>query len=213
MYQDYKDLLSAFHAHGVRYLIVGGYAVIFHAQPRFTKDIDLFIKADVANAQATYAALAEFGAPLEGIRPEEFADRSSFFRFGRDPRGVDILPDLPGVDFDAAWERRVEGVPDAATGLTAFFISKDDLIAAKLASGRTRDLADVEDICAGSQSVEPANPGKEPLNRHRAVAPASNSASGKGSFAQRAADPCRARCGYLSRPELRRMYNRRGHGR
>ena len=58
MYQDYKDLLSAFHAHGVRYLIVGGYAVIFHAQPRFTKDIDVFIKADVANAQATYAALA-----------------------------------------------------------------------------------------------------------------------------------------------------------
>jgi len=63
MYQDYKDLLSAFHVHGVRYLIVGGYAVIYHAQPRFTKDIDLFIKADLANAQATYAALAAFGAP------------------------------------------------------------------------------------------------------------------------------------------------------
>jgi hypothetical protein len=63
MYQDYKDLLSAFHAHGVR-LIVGGYAVIFHAQPRFTKDLDLFIKADPPNSQATYAALAAFGAPL-----------------------------------------------------------------------------------------------------------------------------------------------------
>src|ERR1035441_10115254 len=78
MYQDYKDLLSAFHAHGVRYLIVGGYAVIFHAQPRFTKDIDLFIGADPANARATYAALASFGAPLEDIRPEEFADPGSF---------------------------------------------------------------------------------------------------------------------------------------
>jgi len=95
MYQDYKDLLSAFHAHGVKYLIVGGYAVIFHAQPRFTKDIDLFIKADPANAKATYAALQEFGAALEGIRPEEFADRSSFFRFGRDLHGFDILPHLP----------------------------------------------------------------------------------------------------------------------
>ena len=104
MYQDYKDLLSAFHAHGVRYLIVGGYAVIFHAQPRYTKDIDFFIKADPANAQATYTALAEFGAHLEGLRPEEFADRSNFFRFGHDPRGFDILPDLPGVDFDAAWD-------------------------------------------------------------------------------------------------------------
>ena len=121
MYQDYKDLLSAFHAHGVRYLIVGGYAVIFHAQPRFTKDIDLFIKADPVNAQATYDALAAFGAPLENVRAEEFADRSSFFRFGREPRGFDILPDIPGVDFDAAWERRVEGVIDAATGLKAFF--------------------------------------------------------------------------------------------
>ena len=57
MYQDYKDLLSAFNAHGVRYLIVGAYAVIFHAQPRFTKDIDLFIQADPANARAIYAAL------------------------------------------------------------------------------------------------------------------------------------------------------------
>ena len=162
MNQDYKDLLSAFHAHGVRYLIVGGYAVIFHAQPRFTKDIDLFIKADPVNAQATYDALAEFGAPLQGIRPEDFADRSSFYRFGRDPHGFDILPDLPGVDFDAAWERRVEGVIDPESGLKAVFIAKDDLIAAKLASGRTRDLADVEDIRAASKSVEPARPGKKP---------------------------------------------------
>ena len=146
MYQDYKDLLSAFHAHGVRYLIVGGYAVIFHAQPRFTKDIDLFIKADSANAQATYDALAEFGVPLANVRPAEFAERGSFFRFGRDPRGFDILPDIPGVEFDAAWERRVEGVIDAATGLKAFFISKDDLIAAKLAAGRPQDLADVSAI-------------------------------------------------------------------
>ena len=155
MYQDYKDLLSAFHAHGVKYLIVGGYAVIFHAQPRFTKDIDLFIKADTANAHAIYAALAEFGAPLQGIRPEDFTDRSTFFRFGRDPRAFDILPDIPGVDFDAAWERRVEGVIDTKSGFRAFFISKDDLIAAKLASGRTRDLADVEDIRAAAQSAGP----------------------------------------------------------
>lgn len=152
MYQDYKDLLSAFHVHGVKYLIVGGYAVIFHAQPRFTKDIDLFIKADLANAKATYEALADFGVPLQGIRPEEFADRSGFFRFGRDPRGVDILPDLPGVDFDAAWERRVEGVMDPATGLKAFFISKDDLIAAKLAAARPQDLADVSALQEAQQS-------------------------------------------------------------
>ena len=83
MFQDYKDLLSAFHAHGVRYLIVGGYAVIFHAQPRFTQDIDFFIKADAANSSAIFAALASFVAPLQGIRPEDFAEPTAFFRFGR----------------------------------------------------------------------------------------------------------------------------------
>jgi len=154
MYQDYKDLLSAFHAHGVKYLIVGGYAVIFHAQPRFTKDIDFFIKADSANAHAVYTALASFGAQLDAIRPEDFSDRNAFFRFGRDPRGFDILPDLPGVDFEAAWQRRVEGVLDDATGLKAFFISKDDLIAAKLASGRPQDLADVSAIQNATRSLD-----------------------------------------------------------
>lgn len=64
--------------------------------------MDLFIQADLANAEAIYAALAEFGAPLQGIRPEDFTDRNSFYRFGRDPRGFDILPSIPGVDFDAA---------------------------------------------------------------------------------------------------------------
>jgi hypothetical protein len=146
MYQDYRDLLSVFHAHGVRYLIVGGYAVIFHAQPRFTKDLDLFIKADPANAQATYSALAAFGASLHDLKPEDFADRGSFFRFGLDPHGFDILPDIAGIDFETAWEHRVESVIDKETGLTANFISADDLIAAKRAAGRPQDMADVDAI-------------------------------------------------------------------
>jgi hypothetical protein len=146
MYQDYKDLLSAFQSHGVKYLVVGGFAVIYHSQPRFTKDIDLFIKADPANARATYAALAEFGAPLQGIHPDDFTDRNNFFRFGRDPKGFDILPEIPGVDFDEAWERRVEIVVDAATGQKANFISADDLIVSKIASGRPQDLADAHAI-------------------------------------------------------------------
>ena len=98
MYQDYKDPLSAFHARGVKYLIVGGFAVTYYSQPRFTTNMDLFIKADAADAKATYAALAEFGAALGGLRPEDFEDRNSFFRFGRDPKGFDILPSIPGVD-------------------------------------------------------------------------------------------------------------------
>jgi hypothetical protein len=154
MYQDYKDLLSAFNAHGVRYLIVGGYAVIFHAQPRFTKDIDLFIQADPSNAQAIYAALAAFGAPLQGVQAEDFAEPGSLFRFGRDPYGFDILPEIPGVDFDSAWERRVEGVIDPKSGLKAFFISAPDLIASKLAAGRPQDIADAEAIRKATEAME-----------------------------------------------------------
>lgn len=117
MFQDYKDLLSAFNAYGVKYLIVGGYAVSFHAQPRATKDIDLFIKADAANAKATYAALAAFGAPLPNIRVEDLSEPTTFIRFGREPRAVDILPGIDGVDFDVAWERRIQGVIDPQSGL------------------------------------------------------------------------------------------------
>jgi Nucleotidyl transferase of unknown function (DUF2204) len=146
MYPDFKDLLSAFNAHGVKYLIVGGYAVSFHAQPRATKDIDLFIKADIANATATYSALASYGAPLENLSLEDLADPHKFIRFGREPIAVDILPGINGVDFDAAWENRIESTIDSASGLKAYFISGTDLIAAKLAAGRLQDLADVEAI-------------------------------------------------------------------
>ncbi len=152
MFQDFKELLSSFNAHRVKYLVVGGYAVSFHAQPRFTKDLDLFIKADTANAEAAFAALAGFGAPLTGVTAEDLANPGRFFRFGKEPVVVDVLPSIDGVDFDAAWERRVEGAVDEQTGLTAFFISKDDLIASKLAAGRARDLADVEEIREASQS-------------------------------------------------------------
>src|ERR1700690_2811078 len=117
--------------------------------------MDLFIKADPANAWATYGAPEEFGAPLQGIRPEDFTDRSSFFRFGRGPTGFDILPSIPGVDFDAAWIRRVEIVVDPATGLKANFISAEDLIASKLASGRLQDLADADAIRKATQSQGP----------------------------------------------------------
>ncbi|MBV9083359.1 MAG: nucleotidyl transferase AbiEii/AbiGii toxin family protein [Acidobacteriaceae bacterium] len=160
MYQDYKDLLSAFQSHGVKYLVVGGYAVIYHSQPRFTKDIDVFIKADPENANAIYAALSAFGAPLQDIRPEDFTDGNNFFRFGHEPRSFDILPAIPGVEFDAAWDRRVEIEIDRATEFKANFISAEDLIASKLASGRPQDLADVHAIRKAAESAR-SKPGRE----------------------------------------------------
>ena len=92
------------------------------------------------------AALASFGAPLTGIAADDPANPGKFFRFGKEPIVVDVLPSIDGVDFDAAWDRRVEGAIDDQSGLTAFFISKNDPIASKLTAGRARDLADVEEI-------------------------------------------------------------------
>ena len=143
MYPDFKELLSVLNGCRVKYLVIGAYAVSIHAQPRATKDLDILVKPDVENAKAVYAALTQFGAPLEGLTFADFAERGPFFHMGREPVAVDILTDIPGVEFDAAWERRVEGVIDTASGLKANFISRDDLMTAKLAAGRPQDIADV----------------------------------------------------------------------
>jgi hypothetical protein len=144
MHRDFKELLNALNVEQVRYLIVGGYAVSLHAQPRATKDIDILIQPDLENAAALFRALADFGAPIEGLTPRDFVEPGSFFRMGIPPVMVDILPEISGVDFAAAWPRRAIEVIDAETGLQAAFISADDLIVAKIASGRAQDIADVE---------------------------------------------------------------------
>jgi hypothetical protein len=146
------------NAHRVKYLVIGAYAVAIHAQPRATKDLDILVKADPENAKAVFAALAEFGAPLQGLTSADFEEPGPFFRMGREPVGVDILTAIPGVEFDAAWPRRVEAVFDEATNLRANFISREDLLAAKRAAGRRQDLADIEAIekAAASQQQKPS---------------------------------------------------------
>src|SRR5262245_28367299 len=121
MYPDFKQLLSALNASSVKYLVVGAYAVSVHAQPRATKHFDILVKPDVDNAKALYTALAQFGAPLERLTFADFVEKGPFFRMGREPVAVDILTEIPGVHFDAAWHRRVEHVVDPASGLSANF--------------------------------------------------------------------------------------------
>ena len=146
MYPDFKELLSVLNAHRVKYLVVGAYAVSAHAQPRATKDLDIWVKPDAENAKAVYESLARFGAPIEGLTFADFAERGPFFHIEREPVAVDILTEIPGVDFDVAWARRIEDVIDATSGLRASVISREDLITAKLAAGRPQDLADVDAI-------------------------------------------------------------------
>ncbi len=110
MFPDFKELLESLRVHNVKYLIVGGYAVSFYAQPRATKDLDILIEANPANAKAVYKALAGFGASLSGISADDLANPRTFIRFGREPIAVDILAGIDGVSFEEAWSRRVEGV-------------------------------------------------------------------------------------------------------
>lgn len=140
---DFKELLSVFNSRKIRYLLIGGYAVSLHSQPRATKDLDLLVGPDADNAKALYAALAEFGAPLEGVKAEDFMEPSMFFRMGAPPLMVDILPAIQGVDFESAWERRTDIEIDPEIGLRASVISRSDLIAAKLAAARPQDMIDV----------------------------------------------------------------------
>jgi hypothetical protein len=142
MHRDFKELLSAFNAGQVRYLIVGGYAVSYHAEPRATKDLDILVGADAENSKAVYAALGKFGAPIEGLSAQDFAEPDNFFRMGTPPVMVDIMPKISGVEFDQAWSRRVHVQID--DDLTVPFISRQDLLTAKIAAGRAQDLIDVD---------------------------------------------------------------------
>lgn len=139
--QDFKELLSILAKHEVRYLVIGGYAVMLYSEPRWTKDLDLWIAIDPTNARAVFNALKEFGAPLTNLTSEDFSEPGYFYQMGNPPLRVDVMMEIPGGDFNAAWERRnTVSIGDDQV----HFISREDLITVKLASGRDQDLKDVE---------------------------------------------------------------------
>jgi hypothetical protein len=154
---DFSDLLKLFNDKGVRYLVVGGYAVIQYAEPRFTKDLDLWVATDPKNATAVFEALKEFGAPLANLTENDFAEEGYFYQMGAPPVRVDLIMGLKGMDFEAAWSQKVETKFD---DLSITFISKEDLIESKLAAGRPKDLFDVENL-----SVKP----KRKSSKHKSA--------------------------------------------
>ena len=111
MTTDFKDLLRAFNANGVKYLIIGGHALGVHLIPRTTKDLDLFILSDENNARAAYRALAQFGAPMEGVSHADFTVGTTF-QIGKGPDLIDIPQRIDGVTIGEAWDNRIEGVID-----------------------------------------------------------------------------------------------------
>ena len=145
MNQDFRDLLQALNRQGARFLIVGGYAVIKHTEPRYTKDLDIWIATDVENAEKVVKALLDFGAPLRDLGAKDFTAKGFYFTMGIAPNRVDIWFDLSGVEFEECWQRRVPGrVGDVPVN----FISRRDLILNKEKVGRLQDLADVEKLRA-----------------------------------------------------------------
>ena len=140
---DFKELLNLFKKHKIRYLIVGCYAVMKYSEPRFTKDLDIWIATDPKNANSVYAALKEFNAPLVDLTADDFTQKDYFYQMGRPPLRVDIMMSIPGVEFDEVWKNReiVE-----LNNLKILFISRSDLIIAKKASGRPQDKIDIEKL-------------------------------------------------------------------
>ena len=138
---NYTDMLKCLNAAGVDYILVGGWAVNLYGYIRATVDLDIWILADRENARRVYAALCEFGAPMSEIKPEEFAVDGIIFQVGVAPCRIDIITRISGVSYAEAVQRAVSKEID---GIPLKVISIEDLIANKKASGRTKDLADVE---------------------------------------------------------------------
>jgi hypothetical protein len=138
---DFRDLLAVFAEHEVDYLIVGGYAVGFHACPRFTKDIDLWVGNTPNNIARVRAALERFGAPAAMLEQVESAREEDVLWMGVPPVRIDIVKGVPGGDFDGCHGRRVRASWD---GIPVSVIGKEDLVAIKRASGRPQDLLDVQ---------------------------------------------------------------------
>jgi len=143
MNSDFKELLTILNACQVSYLVVGGYAYIYYAEPRYTKDIDLWILPSLENAIRLRQALLQFGGWVEGMILEHFTTERTMFQIGLPPCRVDFLTSIPGLEFDSAYAARKVADID---GLAIPLIALPDLITAKRASGREQDLRDVEGL-------------------------------------------------------------------
>jgi hypothetical protein len=145
---DFRDILSAFNAERVEYLVVGAYALAAHGLPRATGDIDLWIRRSPENAERVWRALAEFGAPLDQLSRSELTAPDIVIQIGVAPRRIDVLTSIDGVEFDQAWGDRVIVSVD---GITIPVIGRRHLAETKRAAGRPQDLADVRRLEAGER--------------------------------------------------------------
>lgn len=136
-------MLVALQAEGAAFLIVGAHALAVHGVVRTTGDLDIWVRPDAENAERVWRALASFGAPMEamGLTLQDLSKPDTVYQIGLPPKRIDILTEISGVDFDEAWGSKVL---QEADGLTIPFLGRQALLRNKQASGRTKDLADIE---------------------------------------------------------------------
>ena len=141
--RDFSEFIESLNDKAVRYLVVGGYAVAFHGHPRYTKGLDIWIGPGKDNTTRLIAALASFGFGGLGITAEDFQEPDQIIQLGIAPHRIDLLTSVPGVEFETCYQSRNEAI---LGGISVSWIGLDDLRAAKIASGRYQDLADVENL-------------------------------------------------------------------
>ena len=138
--RDFVEMLSELSAANAEFLIVGGHARAAYGEPRMTKDLDIWVRASKENAEKVWSALIRFGAPLQGITPDDFATPGITLQIGLAPYRIDILTEITGVTFEEAWSRRTEA---EFAGAKYPVIGKHDFMVNKRATGRPQDLADL----------------------------------------------------------------------
>jgi len=143
MNQDFVDLLRALLDAEVRFLLVGAYALAIHGKPRATGDLDIWVDASTANASRLMRALAGFGAPMDQISESDFATPGVAYQIGVAPGRIDILTELTGLTFAEAWPKRLSR---PFGDVMVDVIGLDDFIRNKRATGRAKDLGDIEGL-------------------------------------------------------------------
>jgi len=141
MNKDLREFTALLNSQGVEFIVVGGYCVAFHGVPRFTGDIDFFIRVSPGNAERLERVIQEFGFASTGLTRDDFLRPGQIIQLGLPPNRIDLLTAIDGVSFEDAWASRVgadlEGTP-------VFMLSKDLLITNKEAANRPQDRADLE---------------------------------------------------------------------
>jgi predicted nucleotidyltransferase len=141
--QDFKDFLNLLNSHSVEYLVIGGYAVGYHGYPRATGDIDIWISNHDSNAKKLVNVLIEFGFDVPGLSEKMFLEKGKVIRMGFPPVRIEILTSISGVNFQECFSTKLT---DQIDGITVNLISLENLKTNKKASGRFKDLDDLENL-------------------------------------------------------------------